>query len=161
ILSATYADEPRNGIGPLQAQETIVLRPPFVRAAEIGDVRYIGTAPDTVADGTERLVATAYADGAYLYFGPTDLTGVERVRASLRSLGHPLTLELRAGGPEGKLIASQAIQAPKGRWIEAVVPVRDAGEHDLYLVLRSQAEGLGQWNPLVRADLIRFERAGR
>jgi hypothetical protein len=35
----------------------------------------------------ERPLATAYASGAYLRFGPTDLTGVGGVRLALQSLG--------------------------------------------------------------------------
>lgn len=159
ILNASYTDQARNGIGPLQAQGQVVLRSPLVRAGSITDFRHVGTAPDSTADGKERIVATAYADGAYLHLGRTDLTGVGRVHLGLRSQGHPFTVEFRAGGADGRLLASHSVKAPaKDTWFDVTVPVSAPGEHDLYIVFRSDAEGIGQWNPLLRVDPIRFER---
>jgi cytochrome c len=160
VLTARYVDRARNGIGPLEGTAQVVLRSPLVRAAEVTDVGSIGVAPGKAADGQERPLATAYASGAYLRFGPTDLTGVGGVRLALQSLGHPVTVELRAGGVDGRLLASAAAPAAaREAWVEAHVPVSAAGEHDLFIVLRSTARELGQWNPLGRLDTVRFERA--
>jgi hypothetical protein len=142
----------------------VVLRAPVVRAAAVADAGSVGIVPEKGPDGAERPLATAYASGAYLHMGPTDLTGVGAVRVALQSLGHPVTVELRAGGVDGALVGSVDVPNRKDTWAEAVVPVRPAGggsgggERDLYLVLRSGARDLGQWNPLARVDVIRFER---
>lgn len=168
ILTASYTDQPQNGIGPLRAQEAIVLRPPFVRAAEIGDVRFIGTTTGPGADGTEGLIATVFEDGAYLYLGPTDLTGVGRVRFGLQSVARgdaaprPFTIEFRAGGPNGRLLTSAAVQPrPADQWFDAAIPVNAPGEHDLYVVFRPGGETEGSRpHAFVRVDPIRFERAG-
>jgi cytochrome c len=160
VLSARYVDRAHNGIGPLEGVDEVVLRSPLVRAADVVDVGSIGVARGPGADGTERPLATAYASGAYLHLGLTDLTGVSAVRVALQSMGHRVTVELRAGAAEGRTLVASAL-APAGArdaWVEARVPVRAAGEHDLFLVLRSTARDLGQWNPLTRLDAIRFER---
>jgi cytochrome c len=162
VLTARYVDRARNGIGPLEGTAEVVLRAPVVRASAIADAGSIGVVPVKGPDGAERPLATAYASGAYLHLGPTDLGGVGAVRVALQSLGHPVTVELRVGGVDGSLVGSVEAPNKKDAWGEAVVPVRAAaaggGERDLYLVLRSRDRDLGQWNPLTRLDTIRFER---
>jgi cytochrome c len=162
VLTARYVDRARNGVGPLEGVAEVVLRAPAVRAAAVAEAGSIGVVPEKGPDGVERPLATAYASGAYLHLGPTDLTGVGAVRVALQSLGHPVTVELRAGGVDGALVGSAEAPNRKDAWGEAVVPVRaaagGAGERDLYLVLRSGDRDLGQWNPLARLDVIRFER---
>ncbi|MBW3628088.1 MAG: PQQ-dependent sugar dehydrogenase [Gemmatimonadetes bacterium] len=160
VLSAIYSDQPRNGIGPLRGTAEVTLRSPVVRAADIGTVEFIGTVPDSTADGTVRPVATVFQGGANLHLGRIDLTGVGGMELQIRSRGHAFTVELRAGGPEGTVLATHPVQAPAaGRWFAVPMSLSAPGEHDLYLVFRSAVEGLGQWNPLLRLDAVRFRRA--
>jgi len=160
VLTARYVDRARNGVGPIEAVDEVVLRSPLVRAADVPDVRGIGVAPGPGVDGHERPLATAYASGAYLHLGPTDVTGIGEVRVSVQSLGHPVTVELRAGGADGERLGTSAtLNAAQDAWAEARLPFgATTGERDLYVVLRSDAPDLGQFNPLARVDVVRFER---
>ena len=159
VLSARYVDRARHGVGPLEGVAEVVLRAPALRAADVADVGSIGVIPGKGRDGVERPLATVFGAPAYLHLGPTDLTGVGAVRLSLQSQGHPVTVELRAGGVDGALLGTvQAPRAAKDVWSDVRVPVRGAGERDLYDVLRSGARDLGQWNPLTRLDGLAFER---
>jgi cytochrome c len=159
VLTARYVDKVRNGVGPLEAVDEVVLRTPLVRAGDVTDVRSIGLAAGAGPDGRERSIATAYATGAYLHLGPTDLTGVGGVRVAVQPLGHAVTVELRAGGADGTLLGSAAAPAAaQDAWSEARVPLGTAsGDQDLYVVLRSSAPNIGQFNPLARLDALRFE----
>ena len=72
-----------------------------------------------------------------------------------------MTLELRAGGPNGTLLGSAPVApgAPDA-WTEARVSLGATGDQDLYVVLRSSASDIGQFNPLARVDALRFEPRG-
>ena len=44
------------------------------------------------------------------------------------------------------------------RWYVQSVPVSGTGERALFVVLRSSSKEIGQWNPSVTIDALRFER---
>jgi hypothetical protein len=45
-------------------------------------------------------------------------------------------------------------------WATTRVTLNAAGDRDLFVVLRSDAREIGQFNPLARVDAVRFERRG-
>jgi cytochrome c len=161
LLTARYVDLARNGVGPLEGSAAVVLRSPLVHAADVGDVGSVGVAQGRGADGEQRPLATVYASGGYLHLGPTDLTGVGGVSVTLQSLGHPVTVEVRADGVDGTLLgASPMPSTARDAWATTRVTLNAAGDRDLFVVLRSDAREIGQFNPLARVDAVRFERRG-
>jgi cytochrome c len=159
VLTARYVDRARNGIGPLEGIADVVFRSPTMRAADVSEFGSIGLARSRDADGQERTMATVYASGAHLHVGATDLSGIGSVSVAMQALGHPVTVEMRAGGVSGEVLGSAEMPAgARDAWVTARVPLAVTGERDLYFVVRSDARELGQWNPLTRIDVLRFER---
>jgi cytochrome c len=161
-LTATYADRARNGVGPLADTAVVVLRAPTVYAKDAQQLRSIGLGNGEGADGVSRLLASPIADTASFSLGRFDLTGVGRVTFDLRSREsrYPFTIELRADGPTGAVLGSAEVRPTVAdRWYTQSVAVGVTGERALYVVLRSPSKEIGQWNPMVTIDALRFERA--
>ncbi|AHG92739.1 PKD domain containing protein (plasmid) [Gemmatirosa kalamazoonensis] len=159
VLTARYVDQARAGVGPLEAVAEVVLRSPLLHAGDVTDVKGIGVSPGRGADAQERPIATAYDPGAWLHLGPTDLTGVGGVSVGLQTLGHAVTVELRADSAGGAVLGTSSVApAANEAWTTARVPLDLSGERDLYVVLRSDAPDLGQFNPMARVDVVRFEK---
>jgi cytochrome c len=159
-LTAIYADQPRNGIGPLADTAVVVLRAPRVPAASAVGLRNIGLGTNNGADGTSHLLATVYADTAHLFMGRLDLTGVSSVTFELRSpANYPFTIELRDGSPTGALLGNAEVRpTATEHWYTQSVPVSATGERALYVVLRTPVQAIGQFNHLVTIDGLRFEK---
>ena len=161
-LAASYADLPRKGIGSLSDSAVVLLRPSTVLARDAVDMRHIGLKSDKAADGTARLLATVYEDSAFLALDRLDLTGIGRITVDLRSPRslHAYSLELRSDGFSGPVLAHTDVTPTiADQWYSQSVPMSMTGEVPLYLVVRSSAKGIGQFNPLVMIDRIRFERS--
>jgi cytochrome c len=159
-LTAIYADQPRNGIRSLADTAVVILRAPRLLASGAASLRNIGIGTGLGSDSTSHLLATVYADTAHLFMGTLDLTGVSRVTIELRSPAqHPFTLELRDGSPTGPVLGSADVRSAMARqWYTQNVPISATGEKALYVVLRTSAQGIGQFNSLVTIDGLRFER---
>jgi len=160
-LTAIYADQPRNGIGPLADTAVVVLHAPRILASSAESKRAVGNGTGQGADGTTHLLATIYADTAYLGLGRLDLTGVARVTLELRPGyrgAHPFTIELRDGSPTGPVLGSAEARPAGQGWSTQTVPVSATGEHVLFIVLRSPDHDIEQFNPMVTVDGVRFER---
>ena len=160
-LTATYADRPRNGIGPLSDTAVVVLRSPRVFASEAVALFGVGITKGSGADNSPHLLATVYSDTAHLFMGRLDLTGVSQVTLDLRSTGgrYAFTVELRADGQTGPVLGSAEVRPAVGeQWYTQSIPVTATGERALYVVLRTSQREIGQFNPLVTLDAVRFER---
>ncbi|MEX2401106.1 MAG: PQQ-dependent sugar dehydrogenase [Rhodothermales bacterium] len=160
VLTATYDDDPRQEVGSLKGRDDVVLRPPVLTVTYAADMHLIGPEDVSYPDGVVRSIATVYGDGAYLHFPDTDLTEIGRVRIDFRAEQHDFTVEIRDGGWGGRLLAGKHIEPGEAsEWFEEVLPLSEKGMRDLYVVLRSNAEGLGQFNRMVRLGRLRFEQA--
>jgi cytochrome c len=161
-LTAIYADQPRNGIGPLADTAVVVLHAPRILASTTESKRGIGNSNGQGADGTTHPIATIYADTASLTFGRLDLTGISRVTLELRAGyrgAHPFTIELRDGSPTGAVLGSADVRPSGQGWFTQTVPLAaTTGEHALYIVLRSPDKDIEQFNPMVTVDGVRFEK---
>ena len=159
-LTATYADQPRNGVRSIADTAVVVLRAPRVPAASAVSLRNIGPGTGRGMDSTSHLLATVYGDTAHLFMGTLDLTGVARVTFELRSpADYPFTLELRDGGPAGAVLGRTEVRpSTPQRWYTQTVPISATGEKAVYVVLRTPVQGIGQFNNLVTIDGMRFER---
>jgi cytochrome c len=160
-LTATYADKPRHGIGPLADSAVVVLRSPHILAREVADMKYAGQSSSMAPDSTTHMMPTIYADSAYLAIGRLDLTGVTSISFDLRSgdARYPFTIELRADSATGPLLGSADVRPTVGNaWYTQSMPLSASGERALYVVFRSSVKGLGQFNSLVTIDGLRFEK---
>jgi cytochrome c len=161
-LTASYADRPRNGIGPLSDTAVVVLRAPHIYAGEALELDGVGLRKAKGFDGATRSQATIYGANASLYLGKLDLTGVSRATLDLMSQGsrHPFTVELRADSAKGALIGSADVRPTVAdAWYTQSVPVSATAERPVYVVLRGPSDrGIGQFNPLVTIEGVRFER---
>ena len=158
-LQAIYADQPRNGIGPLADTAVIILRSPRVPAATATALRNVGLTSGQGADGTTHMLATAYADTSSFSLGRLDLTRIGRVTIDFHGTEgrHPFTVELRDGSPRGALLGSADVRPAGDAWTTQSIAVSSPGEHALYVVLRSPDRDVGQFDPMVTIDALRFE----
>jgi cytochrome c len=161
-LTAAYTDRARHGIGPLSDTAVVVLRAPRVPVSDAVDLRAIGLRNAKGVDGGTHRVATVYGTDASLYMGKLDLTGISQVTVDLLSAQsrHPFTIELRADSAKGTLLGSTDVRPTTAdAWYTQSVPVTaTAGERPLFVVFRSSAEGVGQFNSLVTVAALRFEK---
>jgi cytochrome c len=161
-LTAIYADRPRNGIGPLADTAVVVLHPGRILASSAESKRGVGNGTGQGSDGTTHLLATIYADTAYLGLGKLDLTGVGRVTLEFRPGyrgAHPFTVELRDGSPTGAVLGSADVRASGRDWFTQTVPLAaTTGEHALFIVLRSPDHDIEQFNPMITVDGVRFDK---
>jgi hypothetical protein len=160
-LTATYADKPRHGIGPLADTAVVLLRSPHMLARDVVDMKYAGQSSGTAPDSTTRMMPTIYSASAYLAIGRVDLTGITSVSFDLRSPDsrYPYTLELRADSATGPLVGSVEVRPTVGNaWYSQSMSLSATGERALYAVFRSSVKGLGQFNSLVTIDGLRFEK---
>ena len=122
----------------------------------------IGLRSAKASDGSGRPFATVYEDSAYLALGRLDLTGVERITFDLQSTPalHPYSIELRTDAITGPLIGHVDVTPTSGEgWYQRPIPVTTTGEAPLFVVFRSSAKEVGQFNALVSVDGIHFERS--
>ena len=161
-LTAIYADQPRNGIGPLADTAVVLLHPPRILASSAESKRGIGIGNGQGADGTTHLLTTIYMDTASLTFGRLDLTGISRVTLELRAGyrgAHPFTIELRDGSPTGPVLGSTDVRPSGQGWFTQSIPLAPTtGERALFIVLRSPDRDIEQFNPMVTVDGVRFEK---
>ena len=160
-LTAAYTDRARNGIGPLSDTAVVVLRSPHVLASDALTLNTIGMRKAKGSDGATRSVATIYGANAWLYLGKLDLSGVARATVDLMSPAakHPFTVELRADSTKGALLGSVEVRPTVAdAWYTQSIALSVSGERALYVVFRSSAEGIGQFNPMATMEGVRFEK---
>lgn len=160
VLTATYVDGGASGAPPLEARQQVVLHAPVIRATDVAD-RWGMLAPADSANAAEGSPLAVVADGAYLHLGALDLTGVAQLVVTLEEVSGEITLELRAGAPDGERIATGSVTAPSmAAPVEAPLTLAAEGEHDLYLVVRTQDPLVGPWSPAARIRSLRFDQRG-
>jgi len=160
-LTAIYADQPRNGIGPLADTAVVLLHASRILASSAESKRGIGIGNGQGADGTTHMLATIYADTANLGLGRLDLTGVAKVTLELRPGyrgAHPLTIELRDGSPTGAVLGSADVRPSGQSWFTQSIPISATGERALFIVFRSPDRDIEQFNPMAMVDGVRFEK---
>jgi cytochrome c len=159
-LQAIYADQPRNGIGPLADTAVVILRSPRVPASTATALRNIGITSGQGADGTTHMLVTAYADTSSFSLGRLDLSGVARVTIDFHGTEnwHPFTVELRDGSPSGMLLGGANVRPASDAWTTQSIDIASSGEHAVYVVLRSPDRDVGQFDPMVTVDAMTFEQ---
>ncbi|WP_230424111.1 ThuA domain-containing protein [Streptomyces radicis] len=139
VINARYTDEGAEGTGALTGYDRAVLEPRH-KQAEYRDAQS-GTriVAQEGAENGERI--GDISDGDWIAFEPMSLEGTATVSYRISSPYGGGMIELRAGSPEGELVASTPVHNT-GDWdvYESTPPVAVAdlaGTHRLYAVFRA------------------------
>lgn len=149
VLSAAYTDN-GSGVVPLTGMQQMVLRAPFIYAADAD-----------ILSGIERYdnKLGAVKSKAYFVLKGIDLKDVKQVMYNYAAKDNAATLEIRADSLKGAVISTLNYQ-PTGDWNklkQAGTTVTDpGGKHDLYFVFKKEGEVVGEG--LCLLDWIKFSK---
>lgn len=156
VATATYIDNGGPGVDPLVGTTDILLQPKHRQAEHYS--AQSGTSEsrnDAAAEGAYRVANISTGD--WLAFERMNLSGIDAISYRVAGTAGG-TIELRAGAPDGEVVATTQVTATGSANTyanTAQAPVRDlAGTHHLYLVFTAeQANGFN-------VDAIDFHGAG-
>jgi cytochrome c len=162
ILSVTYRDKDRMGVGANTVKKNYHFRYPRLRAVAADDDK-------TVAKFGESNVRFT-ANGSWLLFKNIDLTGISSILFNVDPSQIGGTISVRLGSPDGKEVGSVSIDQKKrpqktgadqkdNAWTVARMKTTpQAGVHDLYIVYTDPKDAQsGMWTTLY-LDWIEFQR---
>ena len=145
LLTASYTDEGGEAVGPLTAQQSLVLRNPRVEAEsydEGGAMKFPVKAADTPGVDQDMTVVVGQK-GKYFTFHAIDLTGVTAIKGQF-GLAPGITkggrVEYRLDGPEGALLGEVTLEQGLTSlgFQEPVVALKPrSGEHNVCVVFAS------------------------
>jgi len=170
ILTAAYTDKGGSSIGPLTAQQTIVLRHPRIMATDCDELfkaMIFEVTPEIagnfikIEESFELLIGSA---GNWIKFSQIDLTGIE----SIDMLGGALSafmdggfVEVRIDDPEGEKIGSIEIEStltPAGMQETHKAHLKPTeGKHDVYLYFNNRE---GESRGVVALVWVYFNHGG-
>ncbi|MFJ3929027.1 ThuA domain-containing protein [Streptomyces sp. NPDC090029] len=140
VAKAEYTDRGAPGLPALSAEEQVILQPKHKQAEFHDRSRGVRIVPHTGAESGARI--GDISDGDWVSYRPVNLTGIERVSFRVSSPAGGGTIELRAGSPDGRLLASRSVPATGGwdRYTNLpAVPVADPGStFELFMVFRTR-----------------------
>ncbi|APU16158.1 ThuA domain-containing protein [Actinoalloteichus fjordicus] len=155
VLNGRYTDGGGEGVGSLTGYDRRVLQPKNKQAEYFTDSSGVRVVNDAGAESGARVGDVS--DGDWIAFDPISLENIDSVSYRVSSIIEGASIELRAGSPEGELVATTSVQNTGG-WSNyeqtESVDVELAGSHTVYLVFRSPA------NNSLDLDSVRFEGAG-
>ncbi len=155
LIDATFTDSGRAPVGPLAATARTILRTRRVEAEHWS--RRSGTEVLDSATASGNRFVGAVDHGSHLVFPHLALAGITRVKASVSSAGPGGTITLRAGAPDGPVLASFQV-VPNDAWEEwfpLESPLHPTAEPcDLYVVF----ENPEQPSALLNLDWLEFQR---
>jgi cytochrome c len=145
VLHASYTDTPPSADLPaLTGEDEVVLQPRHRQVEHWSDANGVQTVADGNAEGGTRV--GYIEDGDWVSFAPYNLAGVDSVTLRGASGGAGGTVELRAGAPDGPLVADP-VQITNtgdyGNWKTfGPVPVTDPGDTvELFMVFKGTGNG--------------------
>jgi cytochrome c len=135
VLGATYTDTGAAGLPPLRGGAEVVLHARRRKAALHEASKNVEVVD--FMEGGHGLVAR-FANGGWLHFGKMNLSGIEHLNVNLAGRkGGAAAVEIRAGSPEGALVARVDPAAAASGFHTVRVPVRDPGGlHEIYVRVR-------------------------
>ncbi|MEM6632533.1 MAG: PQQ-dependent sugar dehydrogenase [Bacteroidota bacterium] len=145
LLTSSYIDQGGGGQAPISREVRTLLRPTLVPAVAFDEARRIKAKP---INEQGDLYAEVALNGCYAGFYQIDLTGVQTVRAKIRSTSDWVAVEMRQGSPEGRLLDKQRKELgfKENKWapykeedwfyMDLTVPA-NSGKEDLYFVFSS------------------------
>lgn len=147
VLEASYTDTGGDAVGPLTGTARLVLRTLRVEAEHFSANDKNGRLDSDTASGGS-FIGKIEAD-SWLRFDDMDLSRIANVVARVSSAGAGADVELRAGAPDGPLVAAFEME-PNGEWEEwfdVTVEVDWPGGSDtLFVLFRNPSAGGGLMN---------------
>ncbi len=133
FIKASYTDKGGSKIGPLSAGETLVLRSPDIPAKN-----FDGNSESMVVEipGTKTEVVVFFHE-SYIHFDNIDLTSVKSITLMAGKNDDVVggEIEVRADGPDGKLIGKAEVMENKPLFPVVIdLGEANAGIHNLYFV---------------------------
>lgn len=162
VLNARYEDNGGDGASSLTGFDKTSLYPKHRQAEYYTDASGVGVVDQSGAEANARVGHIDHGD--WIAYEPVNLTGIEGVRFRYSSAAAGGTVELRAGAPDGELLATQELPNTGGWnnyvWTEPVsitAPVTSpGGTFTLYAVVTNPAaEG-----SLLDLDVVEFKGTG-
>ncbi len=145
MLTTTYLDKGANGQAPISREVRKIFRPTLIPAVEYDYSKRIKAKP---YNEQGDLYAEVALNGCYIGFKDLDLTGVQKIRAKIRSTSDWVAVEVRQGKVDGKLLDRQRkeLSFKENKWapykeddwfyIDLTVP-KNVRMDDLYFVFDS------------------------
>ncbi|MFE2726161.1 ThuA domain-containing protein [Kitasatospora sp. NPDC059327] len=139
IGSASYTDNGATGLPALTGSAGVVLQPKRKQAEYYGGASGVRVESRTGAESGARV--TDISDNDWISFKPVNFTGIQQVSFKVSSPAGGGTIELRAGSPTGRLVASSPVTGTGGADSYVSLPPVDVtdpgGTVDLYVVFRT------------------------
>ena len=162
LVNASYTDGGGpNGGAPLTTTAQHVLQPKTVQAEHFTGSKDIGVYDKTTGQGGKSV--GSIEDNDWISYGPMNLTNIQSVVYRTTSAGVGGTIEMRAGAPDGPLVASTRVDS-NGDWDNFAptepTPVTDpGGTREMFFVFEKPADAAGT-DPLFDVDSIRMVGRG-
>ncbi|KAB8166332.1 carbohydrate-binding protein [Streptomyces sp. 3MP-14] len=142
VLNARYTDQGGEGTGSLTGYGRALLQPKHKQAEYYHDQSGTRIVSQPDAENGQRI--GDISNGDWIAFEPMSVEGVDSVSYRISSPDGGGAIELRAGAPDGELLATTPVTAT-GDWdvyqpTEAVEVADLAGTHKLYLVFTTPGE---------------------
>jgi cytochrome c len=154
VLDATFTDAGRDAVPPLAGHSKVTLRPRQLEAEQAAVIHGSMVLGLGGASGGKGIGSIGHQHHAKFPQVALDQSGAISCRVA--SAGSGGTIEVRAGSPEGKLLASLEVK-PTGawdKWIEITAPLPAAlPRTDVFVVFVRPGVGGGMMN----LDWVRFE----
>lgn len=150
LLDAIYTDDGAPGTGTLTGGDEVTLQPKRKQAEHFTDAEGVRVVPMGPDEGSEQqpggAVVGGVSDGDWVAYEPVNLTGIDEITIHANSASVGGTIELRAGAPDGPLVA-EPVNVPRtgdnwrANFVDLSTTVTDApdGPFTLYLVFAGVA----------------------
>lgn len=155
VLRANYTDKGTEETGTLTGRNMLTLRHPKVEA-EDADVTH-NVSPRHM-DGTDVTFLANIQDGSYIAFTDIDMTSIKAIHFGASSRDQGTTIEVRAGGPNGRLLGKADVTRienfREGTKVSKASLESFSGESDVYFVFRNSE---GKKENIAFVDWIVFD----
>ena len=145
LLTASYIDKGGQNQAPISREVRKIFRPTLIPAVEFDYAKRIKAKP---YNEKGDLYAEVALNGCYIGFEDIDLAGIKKIRLKIRSTSDWVSVEVRQGAVDGKLLDKQRKELgfKENKWapykeedwfyLDLAVPA-NAGMDDLYFIFDS------------------------
>lgn len=160
LVQASYEDKGANGIQPIKTTSQLKLRNTTVLAYSADGIENVAR-----ANPEDEYYVQFTSSESWLFFRDIDLNQIKNITLSIMPGNTVGKLQLRAGSPDGKLLAesgmltkeSRPASGPKEGWFAASFTIPDTGFFgDLYFVYVTD-EPISIWGTF-NLNTLKFER---
>jgi len=159
LVQASYTDQGANGIASLQSSDQLTIRNPKIMASDVDKLK------DAARANGENVSFVKYtANNSWIMLANIDLNQIKKITLSIMTGNTKGKIQVRAGSPDGKLIAETGIlskdsrpaSGPEEGWFAApfIIPATDY-YGDVYFVYVTE-EPISIWSTF-NMNTLEFE----